>query len=133
VPIPILTCRLAEIIMGRIRPRKLFVLIPAHFLGAIIGTIIFKSIFRTVPLFGKKGILPADIPVDYMMPRILLDCVVVFAFTISINVLPAIVKVNKMSRSFVNLSVLPIFLLSVVDKGTCVFIQFTSSSSVNNA
>ena len=39
---PLLPVRLAESIMGRISPMRLTVLIPAHFLGCILGTTIFS-------------------------------------------------------------------------------------------
>jgi len=46
--IPLLPIRLAESILGRVTPIKLTVVIPAHFLGCILGAVMFRTIFPYV-------------------------------------------------------------------------------------
>lgn len=48
--IPLLPIRLAESILGRVTPIKLTVVIPAHFLGCILGAVMFRTFFPYVSL-----------------------------------------------------------------------------------
>jgi hypothetical protein len=55
--IPLLPIRLAESILGRITPVKLTVVIPAHFLGCILGAVMFRTFFPYIDLSVSRKII----------------------------------------------------------------------------
>ena len=55
--IPLLPIRLAESILGRITPIKLTVVIPAHFLGCILGAVMFRTFFPYIDLSVSRKII----------------------------------------------------------------------------
>ena len=56
---PLLTVRIAETLLGRISPSKLTVVIPAHFLGSIVGAVCFRTVLPFVPFSVVAPIISA--------------------------------------------------------------------------
>lgn len=64
--IPLLPIRLAESILGRITPIKLTVVIPAHFLGCILGAVMFRTFFPYIDLSVSRKIIVTTLLYKYL-------------------------------------------------------------------
>lgn len=48
--LPLLSLRITETVLGRIQLSKLAVLIPAHFIGCVLGAVVFKTLVPIAPI-----------------------------------------------------------------------------------
>lgn len=46
---PILPVRIAECMLGKTTPSQIFIVIPAHLFGGLLGIVFFRSIFPFIP------------------------------------------------------------------------------------
>jgi hypothetical protein len=103
---PLLIVRIAETLMGRICPSKLTVVIPAHFLGCIVGTVCFRTVLPFVPLavvqpvVSSANLSPLFTGVKEVVPVCLYVCCYL--------TVPDVLEVNKLSRFLVVALMMPL-------------------------
>jgi len=111
--IPNLPVRISEMVMGRLTPRDLAILVPIHFLASVAGVLILRALFPGVIASNALA------PIVYSEERswaydFIRETLVTAGFTVSILVLPELLKVNSMSKTFFcPLFLLPLYLYSV--------------------
>ena len=106
---PLLIIRMAEALMGRLKTYKLTIVVPAHFLGCIIGAISFKTIVPLVPSAVMQPVVFSSemSPIFFFMREILLVTLYVFFYL----VVPDMLEVNKFSQYLLGAFILPLLLI----------------------
>jgi len=131
---PLLPVRIAEIILGRLSPMSFAVVAPAHFLGCILGTVVFKTI---LPFASSESIAT----ISYEPPNlvtILAEVVIVAIYVTATIALPEILSVNKLPPVLLSLLVVPFMCIPLPNIGATfhpaalyalAYTQFGESSS----
>jgi len=107
---PILSVRLAELILARSGVVDTFIVIPAHLLGAILGGVLFGTFIPISanhvlsPLYCNDSTLTFVAVIDDLISNTIYICMLL--------VLPYLLETNRLSRKLVSIAVLPIFFLS---------------------
>mmetsp|Transcript_14638 Transcript_14638/g.24230 ORF Transcript_14638/g.24230 Transcript_14638/m.24230 type:complete len:284 (-) Transcript_14638:1106-1957(-) len=101
---PILPVRIAEAVMNRITPSQIMLIIPAHFLGSIVGVVVFKTVFPFAPSsvvgqFTFQG--------STMGLGLLVDVLAVFAYVVMVIILPELLAVNRLNSKILSASLVP--------------------------
>mmetsp|Transcript_16521 Transcript_16521/g.16628 ORF Transcript_16521/g.16628 Transcript_16521/m.16628 type:complete len:257 (+) Transcript_16521:62-832(+) len=111
---PLLPVRIAEIILGRLSPTSFAVVAPAHFLGCILGGVIFMSVLP----FAAKDTLTA---ISYAPANTLhlfgLESILVAIYVVVTIALPEILSVNKLSPNISSVIILPIMMIPTPNYG----------------
>ncbi|KAJ1389471.1 hypothetical protein B484DRAFT_459677, partial [Ochromonadaceae sp. CCMP2298] len=106
---PILQVRIAEAIMGRLPPAQIMLVIPAHFVGSIIGTVAFRIVcpsafaLSLAPIAGNEGILSG---------AVLVETLAVFVYVCAVIVLPELIAVNRLNSRLLSLLLVPVMFAS---------------------
>uniref|UniRef100_A0A7S2MXG2 Uncharacterized protein n=1 Tax=Helicotheca tamesis TaxID=374047 RepID=A0A7S2MXG2_9STRA len=115
--IPNIPTRICEMGLGRLSLQELAVVLPIHFLGAMIGVLITKLL--------TPGILASHLvePIIYSegnpwLVDLMRETIVNAAFTVAILVLPEIMKLNKVPQGLTLLFMWPLYNYSVDAAGT---------------
>ena len=105
---PLITTRICETVMGRLHLYELAVIIPIHFLSAVLGVFLSHCILNT------SSFEPISYNSDTTWLIALMREIFINAtYCISILVLPEIFKLNKISYFYIPMVMTPIYLSSV--------------------
>jgi hypothetical protein len=118
---PLLPVRLAECIIGRISQARMSVVIPAHFIGCIFSSVLFKLVCPLAWLESGSSALtplnypsnPADQTLMYKIAFLMIEIICVCLYVIIVLVLPDFLTVNKLPQYWTSILALPLFLLSL--------------------
>lgn len=105
---PLLVVRIAETLLGRISASKLTVVIPAHFLGCIVGTIVFHTF---VPFAPSAIFEPIESQNMGVVVGGSIQVCVVFLYVCCLLIIPEMLEVNRLSRLFTTLLMLPLLII----------------------
>lgn len=112
---PILPFRLVESILGRLTPVQILVIIPAHFLGCILGVAIFYCLF---PLNRDLALSPIIYNESTATFRLISEALLVFVYCVELVAIPEMLSVNKLPSSLIHFGLLPLLYISPLKKGT---------------
>jgi hypothetical protein len=108
---PLLVVRVMEGLMGRTQAKHLTILIPAHFVGHIIGAVAYASSFGA--LLGMEALQPIDTHSGggtAAMGAMIVEMLIVAVYAGLQLVMPELLAVNGMSRYWLSAFFLPLFL-----------------------
>jgi hypothetical protein len=125
---PILPVRIAECLQGKTSPSRIFVIIPAHLFGGIIGILFFRTFFPFLPsqvrvffllfesylihVFLSKVYSPITYDQTWWVTGSLTEIFCNFIYIIAVVILPEIFEVNRLKSIWVNLPMIPLFWFS---------------------
>ena len=130
---PVLIVRVMEALLGRTHVRHLTVIIPAHFLGHIIGAVLFGATLGSV--LGTQALEPL---LDQQQPpsilNMLYDVISVATYVVLQIVVPELLLVNKVSRFWLTAPYVPLLLYSKSSFNPCAMyaLCFVQSQSVTH-
>jgi len=109
---PLITTRICETVMGRKSISELAVIIPIHFLSAVLGVTLSSYILTSSSLE----------PISYnsdttWLIALIREIFINTLYCVSILVLPEFFKLNKLSKFYIPLVMVPIHLFSVDSSG----------------
>lgn len=104
---PLLLIRLAESILGRLHPFRLLVIIPAHFFGCLMGTILFRLIcpIQSISLLATSPILFDN---SSWFAALIGEIFAVSLYVVINIALPEILFINKVSKYALSIAMLPL-------------------------
>jgi len=105
---PLLVVRVMESLMGRTKAKHLTIVIPAHFVGHIIGAVLFSSVLG--PVLGTGAMDPISFQSANPTWDMSTDTLYVAAYAILQMVIPELLAVNGISQNWLSLFFLPILL-----------------------
>jgi hypothetical protein len=106
---PLLPVRLAECLVGKASIAKLFLLFPAHFLGSVIGLVWFRTM---LPFVSRNIMNPVYCSSESTVSVLIIEFVSNFVLAAVLLVLPYVLEVNRLSEQYINILLLPLFMLS---------------------
>mmetsp|Transcript_28235 Transcript_28235/g.40934 ORF Transcript_28235/g.40934 Transcript_28235/m.40934 type:complete len:281 (+) Transcript_28235:132-974(+) len=115
--IPNIPTRICEMSLGRLSKREIAVVLPIHFLGAMLG--VFVAQFLSPSIVASHVVEPIIYSegnpwlVDFIR-----ETIINAVFTVAILVVPEIMKLNKIPRGFAVLFMWPLYNYSVDAAGT---------------
>ena len=118
---PLLPIRLTESILGRITPARLAIIIPAHFLGCIVGVIMFKILIPILRL-SDDVLKPITYgPNNWMFGWIYalsLESLLICIYICIVIALPVMLELNKISPLLLSLPIIPLMFFMLPDQGS---------------
>eukprot|EP01031_Cornospumella_fuschlensis_P031225 gene31225-37736_t len=106
---PILPVRIAECFVGKVSPVRMLILIPAHMLGAIFGTLALKSF---IPFLPNSVLTPINYSNSSSLSGLLYEVVLSFCYCLVLLVLPYIYDRNRYRQQyFISLPILPLLFI----------------------
>ena len=106
---PLLTVRVAESLLGRLNTYKLAVVVPAHFLGCVVGAIAFRTVLPFVPI---TVVQPLFMPSETgLISSALIEISVISLYVCFYLIVPDLLEVNKHSRFLVATLILPLLII----------------------
>lgn len=111
---PILAFRLAESVLGRISPSKLSVIIAAHFLGCVLGAVIFKSVWPSY-FSSHTELQPVVYSQRYWVLGLIFETALTCIYTCIMIALPDLLAVNRLSKQWLSVPAIPLMLMRVPD------------------
>lgn len=109
--------RITEMMLGRFTPREIAVIIPIHFVGASLGSIIIKIFMTTI--YGSCSLEPINYALNHSWVLDLLrEIVVNCGFCVCLLVFPELFKLNHLPQIWLTGLVLyPVYTFSVDSSG----------------
>lgn len=105
---PLLAVRLAESVLGRVDMLKLTIIIPAHFLGCLLGAAIFYTL---CPFNHSEVFMPLYNETPWSVPMFVLETALTTLYTVAVLVLPCLLQLNRMKRCWIGVVTLPLVLV----------------------
>jgi hypothetical protein len=112
---PILPNRLTDSILGRISPTRLFLVIPAHFLGCVIGTVLFKTL---CPIAPNSVFEPISYDSNVWFQAVMIEAFVMCAYICTIIAVPELLEVNRLPAYLVSVPISLLMLVKVPNRGS---------------